>query len=361
VLNTQGNSQTEVRVIEFIGSGRLRFSWRKLPASDPLLRVEVAGVCGTDRHIFHGLLPVTTPRILGHEVIGRLERLSKSDGITIDGDRVGRERVILAPGVSCTECDSCRADTQSCERRLIYGIDLPPNELTGGMAPVMTLRKGSRVVRIPDNLPAERAIFVEAMACVLSGLDRAACMSRDIPGLPTLVMGFGPLGICAATVLKTFGGHVTIVEPGPERRELALKLGFDNTYMSLDEVLQRHAFGDGHFAIALNCAGVVDALPSGLKALQRGGTIVELGSFIDLGPISINTSEICRRDLKVVGSSTTNYDNIARAITIAATTDVDLSLAVTDTHMFSDITDPDKILSTAPVGKAVIYFDGYSP
>ena len=50
------------------------------PVLDPepgalVARVDLAGVCGTDVHLFHGNLPIPTPVILGHEAVGRVERL----------------------------------------------------------------------------------------------------------------------------------------------------------------------------------------------------------------------------------------------------------------------------------------------
>ena len=47
----------------------------ELSPGECLVRVEMAGICGTDVHLWLGQLPIPLPVILGHETVGRIEQL----------------------------------------------------------------------------------------------------------------------------------------------------------------------------------------------------------------------------------------------------------------------------------------------
>jgi D-arabinitol dehydrogenase (NADP+) len=85
-----------------------KFEVRQIPLSEPganevLLRVLVAGVCGTDLHLHHGEFGPTYPLIPGHEIVG--EVVAAGPGVT--DVRVG-ERVTLDNTASCGRCVECR-------------------------------------------------------------------------------------------------------------------------------------------------------------------------------------------------------------------------------------------------------------
>src|SRR5437762_7419129 len=73
-----------------------------------LVRTEMAGVCGTDVHLWKGELPIALPVILGHETVGRIETLG--DGVEKDWSgqplRIG-DRVTWNPGLTCGTCYYC--------------------------------------------------------------------------------------------------------------------------------------------------------------------------------------------------------------------------------------------------------------
>src|SRR5262245_27542017 len=73
-----------------------------------LVRTEMAGICGTDVHLWKGQLPISLPIILGHETVGRIEELG--DGLERDWSgqplRIG-DRVTWTSAVSCGHCFYC--------------------------------------------------------------------------------------------------------------------------------------------------------------------------------------------------------------------------------------------------------------
>src|SRR2546428_10955041 len=88
-------------------------------AGEALVRVAVAGLCGTDYSIFSGGRPVTYPRVMGHEFVGRVEAV----GAGVTTPHVG-DRVAIEPNYSCGVCPLCREGNRNlCLSRTAVGID----------------------------------------------------------------------------------------------------------------------------------------------------------------------------------------------------------------------------------------------
>lgn len=350
-INASGplSLRTTVRVVELHGPGSVRAAERAVPSDGALLQVETTGVCGTDHHIYAGRLPVPTPQLLGHEVIGRLMRLPGEHGlVTDDGSEPALgDRVLVAPGVPCGDCEGC-ARASRCLDRPCYGLTMVGDGLTGGFAPLMELRAGTRVYRMPESTPRERAVFAEPLACVLSALRKAFGPAYVPAGMDGLVLGFGAIGICAATAIRASGGRATVVERDAGRRALAAELGFA-TLADASEVAHQAA-------LVVDAAGTPTAFAAALGLLAWSGTLIEVGNFADLGPIPIKPSDICLRDLRIVGSGETFYEDFGPAIAMVSETPVDLPRAITDVHEFSSLEDPSALFAAPAAGKALVAF-----
>jgi D-arabinose 1-dehydrogenase-like Zn-dependent alcohol dehydrogenase len=96
-----------------------------LGAREALVRVEMAGICGTDVHLWLGQLPIPLPIIMGHETVGCI--IGMGEGLDKDwrGNplQVG-DRVCWASSIACGECFYCRVKNQPtrCLTRKAYGI-----------------------------------------------------------------------------------------------------------------------------------------------------------------------------------------------------------------------------------------------
>lgn len=342
-----------VRVFELHGPGSVLAARRTLPHSGALLRVETTGVCGTDHHIWAGRMEVPVPLLLGHEVIGRIERLPSGHGIVPDGPIAEGDRVLIAPGVPCGECGGCSGGDR-CLDRPCYGLTMTGDGLTGGFSPYMELLPGTRLFHVPEQAPAERLVFAEPMACVLSAL-RKAFGARFAPeGAHGLVLGFGVIGLCSAVALASAGAIPTVVEFDPRRRALAAELGFA-TLASSEEAAAVASSRDG-FDLVVDAAGTPAAFAGALQLLGWGGTLVELGNFADLGEVAIKPSDICLRDLRIIGSGETFYDDFPAAIALVAETPVEIATAITDVHRFDALEDPSALFTVRAAGKAMVSF-----
>ena len=308
-----------------------RYELREYPLPEPapgcvLVKMEMSGICGTDKHTFQGYTTqygerqLQFPIIQGHENVGTVAAIG-GDGKYSDFEgvplRVG-DRVVVGANVSCGECYYCRHDFPyyCCEKTTDYGNNLSaknPPHLFGGWSQYMYIVPGSFLVKVPDDLPSEVAVLTEIFA-VSVGLDRAKQMSA-FPNESfrfddtVVVLGVGPLGMCFLMKARMLGaGTIIAADLSDYRLSMAKRLGADHTINvgKLDKPARLQFVKDlthGRGAdMVIECAGVPQAVPEGLEMLRVSGLLVEAGNFSDLGEISLSPHKhICAKNARILG------------------------------------------------------------
>jgi threonine dehydrogenase-like Zn-dependent dehydrogenase len=311
------------------------YELREYPVPEPapgclLIRMQVSGICGTDKHTYQGFTgqyggdgmprPVPFPIIQGHENVGTIEAIG-GDGRFTDFEgaplNVG-DRVIVGPNVSCGTCYYCRHDFPyyCCENTVDYGNNISskdPPHLFGGWSQYLYVVPGSFVFRVPDELPSEVAVLTEIMA-VTVGLDRA----KQISSFPNesfrfddsvVVLGVGPLGMCFVMKARMLGaGTIIALDFSDFRLDFARKLGADHV-INASQVSERarldrvRELTQGRGAdVVVECAGVPSAVREGLDLMRLGGLLVEAGNFSDMGEISISPHRhLCAKNVRILG------------------------------------------------------------
>jgi threonine dehydrogenase-like Zn-dependent dehydrogenase len=291
------------------------------PVLDPepgalIARVEMGGVCGTDVHLHHGNLPIPTPVILGHEAVGRVEKLGA--GVTTDfkGESLQEgDAITWASNIPCGRCYWCVVEKERtlCEYRKVYGInqrfDQGPR-LSGGWAELIYLQPGSAVFKLPVGISPEQAI---ALGCAGPTTVHGVLEVVGIGvGETVVVQGSGPVGMAAAMYAQLAGAARTILVGGPASRlELARQIGVGDVRIDIfanadpierqRQVLAETPGGRGA-DVVLECAGVPSAVPEGFELVRRNGRYLVLGQYTDQGAVPINPHVITRKQLKVYGS-----------------------------------------------------------
>jgi threonine dehydrogenase-like Zn-dependent dehydrogenase len=282
-----------------------------LPPGGALVRVEMAGICGTDIHLWMGQLPIPVPVILGHETVGRIATL----GAGLERDWRGEplavgDRVVWASSIVCGQCYYCRLKRQPtrCLARKAYGISYcaeEPPHLHGGYAEHIVLRPGTSIFKLPAGLATESVVGAGcALWTVIHGLERMPLAWGDV----VVVQGAGPVGLAAVAVARDAGASSVIVIGGPEHRlERARQFGADVT-IDIDTVTDRRAAvlaatpgGFGADAV-IECVGHPAAVAEGLEYGRDGARMLVLGQYGDAGPTPLNPHLITRKQLELHGS-----------------------------------------------------------
>ncbi len=290
-----------------------------------LLEMLASGICGTDKHTFRGetqqyagtdhASSTPFPIIQGHENVGVVEAIGEGGATAFDGTplEIG-DRVVPAPNRACGTCEYCVADFPYyfCRRLENYGNSLTsaePPHLFGGWAEYLYLRPGTPVFKVPEGLPTEVAVLTELFA-VTHSLDLAAAMPRPggfKPGDTVAIVGAGPIGIVHAAKARLMGASTVIaIDPFAPRVELTVELGATHSIVaSADDpaVIEfvRDVTGGRGVDVVVDGTGYPVSFGPSLELLRDGGTLLEVGAFVDLGTVPVNPATILGRNLSIVG------------------------------------------------------------
>ncbi len=185
-----------------------------------LIKVLVAGVCGTDMQIYHGkgafAKRVNLPTILGHEMCGLVEEVGADVTLARVGDLVSLESHI--PCGACSFCASGRAHV--CPSTTYPGIDID-----GCFAEYVVVPE-SIVWINPADVSAERAALLEPLGIAV----HATLEGMGVSGRSVVVNGCGPIGLMNVAVAKHFGAHsVVAIDTNDRRLQAADEMGANVT------------------------------------------------------------------------------------------------------------------------------------
>ena len=279
------------------------FEIREVPDPGPgpldvLIRVERAGVCGTDLHLHAGGFGPAYPLTPGHEVTGEIVRA----GSAVTTLRPG-QRVVVDNTMPCGWCVECRrARPAFCLHNIAQGVNAP-----GGFAEFL-LASATKCFAV-DDLHADVAVFAEPTACVLHGLDVLA----PVPGSDVLLFGAGPTGILLAQLLAVNGARrLTVAAPTDAKLKLAADRGADVTVQvdrrAPDATRRRlRQLAPDGFDIVIDATGSVDVLDHAIPLTRTGGTVLVYGVTPEAAEWRIPPYEVFRRELTIKGSFAQQY------------------------------------------------------
>ena len=323
---------------------------RRFPLPDPergavLMKVTYSGICGTDKHTFRGESKqyagtdherdIIYPLICGHENVGVIEAIGGADSIPDSEGRPLRrgDRIVPAANVPCGHCIFCLNDYPYyfCENLQDYGNSLHAGiapHLFGGWSEFMYLLPGTPLFRVPDGLPDEVAALTEVMA-VTHGFDRARMLNAGWGGgafgESVAVVGVGPLGFCHLVKARLLGsGKLIAIDRLESRLDLARRFGATLTINASKttekdriDLVREHTHTGAD--IVIDCTGVAQSFPECLHLVRYGGTVVEAGTFVDMGPVAINpNADICTKNVSVIGVGGETATSYLPAMTLMA-------------------------------------------
>ncbi len=243
-------------------------------ADEALIRVRLAGICGTDLEMVKGYYPFTG--VPGHEFVGEV---IKAD----DKSWIGK-RVVGEINVTCGACEQClNGRSTHCENRTTLGI----HNRDGVFAEYVTLPTRN-LLPVPDSLPDEKAVFTELVAAAVEITEEVHIRPTD----RVLVIGAGRFGQLIAQVLQLTGADLYVVARHPRQRWLLTERGIN--------LIEEEDVQPWRWDVVVDVTGSASGFSLARQAIRPRGTLVMKSTY--KGDMQVNFSQIVVDELTITGS-----------------------------------------------------------
>ncbi|MFN3383271.1 MAG: zinc-binding dehydrogenase [Archaeoglobaceae archaeon] len=292
----------------------------KLPAEDWVeVRTRLSGICGSDIRLitlsesFYLYPRVSFPMIPGHEVVGIVEEVGKE----VKDFQPG-EKVVLDPALPCRVrklelCEACKrghpavcynTDRGAISPGIFTGIC---KDVAGGWAEFFVAHE-SQLVRVPESISDENAIFAEPLSIGI----HSALRSFPSEDQKVAVVGCGIIGLMTIIALRHFGfsGEIIGIEKNERLVEVAKRFGADEVIVG-DPIEEISKLVDGRvykpprggkvlvgggIDVVFECVGTAEAVDTALRIAKPLGKVVIAGTVsetrLDLAPIFSKELEV---------------------------------------------------------------------
>ncbi|HEY0625019.1 Zn-dependent alcohol dehydrogenase [Sphingomonas sp.] len=261
-----------------------------------LIRTAACGVCRSDLHFVDGAYPHVMPTVPGHEAAGVVEAV----GCEVTRIRPG-DHVITFFTVFCGSCEFCVSGRPSLcvdsstrrpkdaepKLRLSDGTPIAHFLNLSAFAEQMLVHENA-CVAISKDMPLDRAALLGC--AVMTGAGSIFRDSRVSPGETVAVIGCGGIGLAAVNAAKIAGaGKIVAIDPVPEKRALARKMGATHDFDAMGEDLVKQVLKltDGGVDYAIEAVGRPNTAELAWNLLRRGGTATILGMIAPGQSVSI--------------------------------------------------------------------------
>lgn len=288
------------------------------------IRSRMSGICGSDlatvcakgSSYFSPL--ISTPFVLGHEVVGEVVEAGKEIRRAAVGDRV-----VIEPALGCEVrgfaelCPRCQQGQYAhCENvtagAIAAGIQTGFCKDTGGGWGEEFVAHDSQIFKAPVELSDEEAVLAEPLSCSL----HAALAGRPKDSQTALVIGCGSIGLLLIAALRGLGAKCRIlaVAKYPHQRKRAEELGAEETltpgpelYASLCKSTGSRLYqpelgkptGIGGVDMTFDCVGSDSSIDDALRFTRAGGRVLLVG--MPAIPKSVDWTAIWYKALRVEG------------------------------------------------------------
>jgi len=243
-------------------------------ATDAIVQVELAGMCGSDLHPFFGReMGLDSGTVMGHEFVGHVITI----GSNVKQFRIG-DRVYAPFTTNCGDCFYClRGLTSRCARGQPFGWRSGGLGLHGAQSErVRVPLADGTLMRVPVGLSSESALLLGDNFS--TGYFCASMANIESDGM-SVVIGCGSVGLLSILSAKIHGAkQIVAIDPVARRRELAESLGarsFERVHEAI-EYVRKVTDGRGADSV-MELVGLPDAQRLAYEIIRPGGVMSVIG------------------------------------------------------------------------------------
>jgi alcohol dehydrogenase len=266
-----------MQALVFHGPGRRSWEARPRPsiheATDAIVRITTATICGTDLHILKGDVPtVTDGRILGHEGVGIIEDVGSAVSNFSKGDRV-----LISCITSCAKCDYCRKGMYSHCRR---GGWILGNTIDGTQADYVRIPfADTSLHRVPAGASEEAMVMLSDI--LPTGLECGVLNGQVQPGNTVAIVGAGPVGLAALLTAQFYSpAEVIMIDIDDNRLAVATALGASKIVNSSEGTATQKVMALTNGAgvdVAIEAVGIPATFDLCQSIVTAGGRLANVG------------------------------------------------------------------------------------
>ncbi len=301
------------------------------------IKVAYCGVCGTDVHIYHGMMDqrVDIPQIIGHEMSGVVDAIG--EGVT--GVEVG-EKITVRPLDNRAEKASDKGFGHIAKELKFIGIDSPGAMQQYWNVPAFTIHK------LNADTDLKLAALVEPLAVACHDVRRG----RLQKGETAVVLGGGPIGLLVAMVAKSVGAKVVISEVNDIRIKMAEEMGFDvvnPVKTNLVEYVEK--LTDGGLAdVVFEVAGVQPSLDVMTEVAGIRGRIVMVAIHGEKKPVDL--FKFFWKELELIGARVYEGEDYEMSIDLITKNELPFETLITAVEPLDNIQQLFEQIDTNPNG-----------
>lgn len=315
--------------------------------NDVLIRVDRAGICGTDLHIsnWDAWAQKTIPvgLVIGHEFVGDV--VAVGDNVTgfQPGDLVSGEGHLV-----CGRCRNCMAGRRHlCAHTEGIGVSR-----TGAFAEYIALPM-TNVWHHGHSIDRDVASIFDPFGNAVH-----TALAFPVLGEDVLITGAGPIGAMAAAVVRHAGArHVVITDVNPHRLDLARKMGVtravDVRSEKLEDVQRELGMEEG-FDVGLEMSGNASALREMIANMSHGGKMALLG--IPPEEFAIDWNQVVFNMLTIKGIYGREMYETWYAMTVMVQSGLDISPVITHHFAASDHEEAFATAASGEAGKVILHW-----
>lgn len=325
----------------YTGKGKFEVGESKavVPGKDEVrLDVAFCGVCGTDVHIYHGVMDqrVGPPQTVGHEASAVVAEIG--EGVT--NVKVG-DRVAVRPLKFGEPHAFDKGHAHVGKNLKFIGIDSAGAFQNSWTVPAYTLHK------LPESLSLKHGAFIEPLAVACHDVK----IGRVKAGENTLVIGGGPIGTLIAYVLKEKGANVIITEVNETRLEMLKNLGFTTVNPMKEDLMAR--ISELTKEKMIDCAFEVSGSAPGVQTMTevvnvRGRIVMVAIHGSEKKPVDL--FKFFWSEIELLGARLYEEDDYEEAIRIASSGQVPFDTLITQTDTLDNIQKIFEIIDNNPAG-----------
>lgn len=288
-----------MKAVKIMQPNELRVIDMEKPAIDEknnvLVKIHVAGICGSDVGIYHGKNAAATyPRVIGHEMVGEIVET----GENVTKRKVG-DRVIIDQVTACGHCYACRKGRPNvCENLQVRGV-----HIDGGYREYMAVPE-SDCYLLPETISYEDAVMIEPTTIAVQACSRAELVFED----NLMIIGAGALGSSILRIARLYNPHkIIMVDIEEDKLKESLENGATDIINSkVEDVVEKaHELTDGYGpTVVIDAACFHGSFLTACKCAGNAGRVITMGFGVD--PDEINQFAITSKELDVRGSRLQN-------------------------------------------------------